>query len=234
MATTQATYTTLSLKDAALSDAPNPFAAVAPQDPLARQRSRVRLRNELGIESFGTSATYQGEAGGRLISEHNELGPGANQHEELYVVITGGATFTVDGEDTDVPHGSVIFVRDPAVKRSAIATEDGTIVLAIGGKPGEAFQRSAGEASADFFSHYGEKDYEAALAACHEALEEYPGNAMIIYNVACSEALLGRTDDAIEHLEESLTAWPDFKELASKDDDFASIRDDARFQALVA
>jgi tetratricopeptide (TPR) repeat protein len=234
MATTQASYTTLVLKDAALSAPPSPFAAVAPQDPRAGQRSRVRLRDELGIGSFGTSAVYQAEAGGRVISEHDELGPGANGHEELYIVVAGGCTFTVDGDEVDAPHGSVVFVRDPAAKRSAVATADGTVVLAVGGKPGEAFRPSAGEALAEFFRLYGEKDWEAALPVCHGALEEHPGNAMILYNIACLESLLGRTDDALEHLGESLAGWPPYKELAADDDDFASLRDDARFHTLVA
>jgi hypothetical protein len=192
------------------------------------------LRSELGIESFGTSAVYQAEAGGRVIGEHDELRPGASGHEELYVVVSGGCSFTVDGDEVEVPHGSVVMVRDPAAKRSAVATTDGTVVLAVGGKPGEAFRPSPGETLAEFFRLYAEKDWEPALAACHEALEEYPGNAMILYNIACLESLLGRTDDALEHLEKSLAAWPDYKEQAAGDDDFAPLRDDALFQALVA
>ena len=207
---------------------------MAQPDPLAKQRARVRLRTELGISSFGTSAVYQGEAGGRVVSEHDELGPGASGQEELYVVVAGGCTFTVDGDEVDAPHGSVVFVRDPAAKRSAVATVDGTVVLAVGGKPGEAFRPSAGEALREFFRLYGEKDWEAALPVCHEALGEYPGNAMILYNIACLESLLGRTDDALVHLGDSLDAWPAYKELAANDDDFMTLRDDARFQALVA
>ncbi|HZO63198.1 MAG TPA: hypothetical protein VFB35_09500 [Gaiellaceae bacterium] len=234
MATTQAAYTTLSLKDAALSAPPSPYAALAPPDPELGHRSQLRLRTELGIESFGTTAVHQAEAGGRLIGEHDELGPGASRHEELYVVVSGGCTFTVDGDEVDAPHGSVVFVRDPAAKRSAVATVDDTVVLAVGGTPGEAFRPSAGEAIAEFFRLYGEKDWEAALPVCHQALEDYPGNAMILYNIACLESLLERPDAALEHLEESLAAWPAYKELASSDDDFASIRGDSRFQALVA
>jgi hypothetical protein len=48
------------------------------------------------------------------------------------------------------------------------------------------------------------------------------------------ESLLGRPDDALEALGESLAAWPAYKELAANDDDFSTLRDDARFQALVA
>ena len=230
MATTQAPYTTLSLQEAALAAEPNPYA-LAPPDP---GRSRVQVRNELGIGSFGASAVYQAEAGGRVITEHDERSPGANLHEELYVVVAGGCTFTVDGDEVDAPHGSVVFVRDPAAKRAAVANVDGTVVLAIGGKPGEAFRPSAGEALSEFFRLYAEKDWEAALPVCHEALEEYPGNAMILYNIACLECRLDRPDDALAHLGESLAAWPEYKELAAGDDDLASLRDDARFQALVA
>jgi hypothetical protein len=57
---------------------------------------------------------------------------------------------------------------------------------------------------------------------------------MILYNIACLESLLGRTDDALEHLGESLAGKPPYKELAADDDDFASLRDDARFHTLVA
>ena len=221
------------MKDAALSAPPSPYASVVPPDPLRKQRARVRLRNELGIESFGTTAVYQGEAGGRVVNEHDELGPGAGGHEELYVVVSGGCTFTVDGDEVDAPHGSVVFVRDPAARRSAVATADGTVVLAVGGKPGEAYRPSAGEAMAEFFRLYGEKDWEAALPVCHETLDEFPGNAMILYNIACLESLLGRPDEALAHLAESLDAWPAYKELAAGDDDFAALRDDDRFQALV-
>jgi hypothetical protein len=232
--TTRAPYTTLSLKDAALSAPPSPYASVTPPDPLRKQLARVRLRDELGIESFGTTAVYQGEAGGRLVTEHDELGPGASGHEELYVVVSGGCTFTVDGDEVDAPHGSVVFIPDPAVKRSAVAAEAETVLLAVGGKPGEAFRPSAGQALAEFFRLYGEKDWKAALPVCHEVLAEYPGNAMVLYNIACLESLLGHPDAAVEALGESLAAWPDYKELAANDDDFSAIRDDSRFQALVA
>ena len=44
----------------------------------------------------------------------------------------------------------------------------------------------------------------------------------------------GRPEEALEPLGEALAAWPRFKKLAAEDDDLASLREDARFQALVA
>ena len=56
----------------------------------------------------------------------------------------------------------------------------------------------------------------------------------MLYNIGCLENLLGRPDEALESLRESLAAWPNYKELATGDDDLATLRDDARFQALIA
>ncbi len=67
-----------------------------------------------------------------------------------------------------------------------------------------------------------------------EALEEHPGNALILYNIACMKSILGSRDEALEALNESVAAWPKYKENAVDDDDLASIKEDPRFQALVA
>ena len=72
-------------------------------------------------------------------------GSGAGGHEEMYVVIRGRATFTLDGEEVDAPAGTIVFIRDPALKRVAIAEEEGTVVLAVGGEPGRAYELSPWE-----------------------------------------------------------------------------------------
>jgi tetratricopeptide (TPR) repeat protein len=192
----------------------------------------IRLRRTLDIGAFGAGATYQAKAGEEVIGEHDELGPGADGQEELYVVVQGSAVFTLDGEEVDAPHGTVVFVQ-PSTKRKAVATSDETIVLAVGGRRGEAYRLPPGAELSDFFEHYNQQDYEGALAACYVALEKFPGNALILYNIACMQSLLGRGDDALETLRTSVEAWPQFKENAQKDDDFASLREDQRFLDLV-
>ena len=57
---------------------------------------------------------------------------------------------------------------------------------------------------------------------------------MILYNVACLEALLGHPEQAFAPLAESLAAWPAYRELAADDDDLAPLHDDPRFKALLA
>jgi hypothetical protein len=233
MAATETTYSVLPLADAARDHGPGAGALLNPPDPAEGARGRVRLRQRFGIESFGGSAVWVEKAGANVVFEHDEMGPAAGGHEELYVVLSGAADFVVDGDELHVPQGTAVFVR-PGTKRKATATEDGTTILAVGAKPGEAFRPSAGEARIEFYPLYAAKDYEGALSVTREALEEHPGNALVLYNLACLESLLGEPEPAIEHLGAAVEAWPAFRESAAADGDFASLRDDARFQALVA
>ena len=193
----------------------------------------IRLRRTLDIGAFGASASYQAKAGEEVVGEHDELGPGADGHEELYVVVQGSATFTLDGEEIEAPQGTVVFVQ-PGTTRKAVATSDETIVLSVGGRRGEAYRLPPGAELYDFFEHYKQEDWESALAACHVALEKHPGNALILYNIACMQSMLGRGDEALATLGEAVEKWPKFKENASKDDDFAPLREDPRFVELVA
>jgi tetratricopeptide (TPR) repeat protein len=198
-------------------------------------RVRIDLRRHFGIQAFGTSA-YRSVEPGQLISEHDEAGfrIGLSDQEELYVVVSGRATFTVNGERVDAPAGSVVFVRDPAAERGAVAEEAGTIVLALGGKPGEAFLPLPEEFSVAFDA-YSDKDYERSIELYRELLESgFPRKAGIIYNIACNEALLGRADDAFEHLRQAIEADERVLELARTDSDLDPIRDDPRFAELTA
>jgi hypothetical protein len=234
MAATKTSYSVLSLDEAASAAAQRGFGLVADPAPEDGRRGNVPVRRDFDINSFGVNAFYQALTGAPVIGEHDELGPGASGHEELYVVVRGGCTFTVDGEEVAAPQGTAIFVRDPAAKRSAQTTEDDTIVLVVGGRPGEAYRPGPGEAAAGFVELYRNGDYEGALAACRNGLTAYPGNALMLYNIACLENLLGHPEEALEPLRESLAAWPEYKELAAGDDDLATLHDDARFQALIA
>ena len=51
-------------------------------------------------------------------------------------------------------------------------------------------------------------DPGAAADLMAEALAEHPGNAHVLYNTACFEALAGRRDDAIAHLRAAVELAP--------------------------
>jgi Tetratricopeptide repeat len=187
------------------------------------------IRIHFGIESFGVNAYTASEAGGQVIEEHDELGHGAGRHEELYFVARGHAVFDLGGEEVDAPAGTLVFVGDPAVPRGAVAKAEGTTVLVAGGVVGEAFQPSPWESwlAALPFLEAGEP--ERGIDVFREALERYPGNPNVLYNLACFEALAGRREDALDHLEQAVAADPRTRAWAQTDSDFDSIRDEPSF-----
>ena len=89
-------------------------------------------------------------------------------------------------------------------------------------------------AATGFYDAYKEKEYATALEATYRGLEAYPGNALLLYNVACMSALLGDRETAVTALAESVAKWEPYKELARGDDDFVSLRDDPEFVKLVS
>jgi hypothetical protein len=188
------------------------------------------IRRTFGIEAFGVNAWTADEAGAVVIQEHDE----SSGHEELYVVVAGHATFTVDGDALDTPAGTLVFVRDPQAKRGAVATEPGTTVLVVGAKPGEPFHPMPWEANADVLPLFGEGRYAEAKVRLVEALEQYEvERGILVFNLACAEARLGEMDAALEHLAAALEERPDLRETARTDDDFAGLRDDPRFAELI-
>src|SRR6476646_380079 len=86
------------------------------------------VRRTLGVTAFGINA-FTGDAGQRVIEEHDETGAGAGGHEERYRVVAGAATFELDGRPVEVARGGMVFVPYVATRRGAVATADGTTVV---------------------------------------------------------------------------------------------------------
>ena len=180
------------------------------------------VRRTLDIGAFGINSYIAPNAGDDVVEEHSETSLG---HEEVYVVLSGHATFTLGDETLDAPVGTLVFIRDPDVRRHARAEEPGTSVLAIGGPRDAVYEPSAWE---DFFAaerHRTAGNYDAYLTEMEAALERRPDHPGALYHVACAEALVGRAEVAVEHLRRALELKPELVERASADEDFASLRD---------
>lgn len=187
-----------------------------------------RLRMELGLEAFGANAWRAAEAGQRVISDHDE---GSDGHEELYVVLSGHAIFTVDENEVDAPAGTLVFVGDPKLRRAARAEEAGTTVLVVGAAPGKAFVPSNWEADAEGLGYFATKEYDKAVAFFEERLAGAPDEPNYLYNLACAESLSGRHDNALGHIARAVELKPDFLASAQGDSDLDAIRADPRFPA---
>ena len=179
------------------------------------------VRRTLDIGAFGINAYSAPNAGDDVVEEHTEDTYG---HEEVYVVLTGRATFTLGEETLDAPAGTVVFIRDPSVKRHARAKEPHTSVLAVGGPRGAAYEPSPWEHSFFVERHRASGDYEAMAAEIALGLEQHPDNPGLLYNLGCAEALAGRPDDALEHVRRALELKPEWEDMAAKDDDLVTVR----------
>jgi tetratricopeptide (TPR) repeat protein len=180
------------------------------------------VRRTLDVGAFGINAYVAPNPGDDVVEEHTENALG---HEEVYVVLTGRATFTLGDETLDAPAGTIVFIRDPEVRRHARAEEPGTSVLAVGGPRDAAYEPSPWE---DYFAaerHRTSGDYESYVAELEEALERRPDHPAILYNLACAEALAGRSDEAITHVTRALELKPEWSDEIAKDEDFAALRD---------
>jgi len=191
--------------------------------------SPIRLHFE--VQAFGVNAWSAHEPGAAVIPEHDEEPSG---HEELYLVTSGHATFTVGEEELDGPSGTIVFVRDPAVKRGAVAREPGTTILTVGGKPGEAFRPRSWETNRDVLPLFDSGEYAEAKRFLLDALERYDDRGTPYFNLACAEAQLGEADVALEHLQTALRERPSLAENAAQDTDLDPIRGDRRFADVVA
>jgi hypothetical protein len=186
------------------------------------------VRHHFGITSFGVGAWTGREAGDRIINEHDEDG----EHEELYIVQRGRATFELDGERIDAPAGTFVFA-DPGVKRTAFAEEPGTTLIALGGTPGQAFEPNGWEVWAPIHALYLDGKYDEAADRGAGLIEANPEYADVAYNVACCESLAGRTTDAIEHLRLAIERSERFREFAAGDTDLDAIREEPAFKELM-
>ncbi|HEX2495495.1 MAG TPA: hypothetical protein VHK46_01540 [Gaiellaceae bacterium] len=193
-------------------------------------RVPLNVRRHFDIRGFGIRA-LRAVGDGHLVGEHDEVSLGATGEEELYFVLSGAATFNVDGEPVYAPAGTFVFVRDPRAKRSAIARQDGTAVLLVAGIPGEPFRLSLGELMDAMWEPYRAGDFEGAREALEPVLADRP-EALVFFNVACMEARLGRTDEAIAHLQRAIENDDRIRDHIRNDADLDSLRGDPRFQAL--
>jgi tetratricopeptide (TPR) repeat protein len=191
------------------------------------------VRHTLGVRAFGINGYSAHAAGDHLIEPHDETGPGSGGQEELYFVVSGRAAFTVDGAEVDAPAGTLVFVPDVKSKRSAVAAEDATTVLVVGGPADRPLPVSPFEYWYRAQAPYLAGDLEQAAAIASEGLEQWPDHGQIHYQLACFHALAGQHEPALEHLARATESQPRTKAWAREDEDFDSIRDDPAFERIV-
>ena len=94
------------------------------------------IRHHFGLKAFGINA-WRGAPGDEVIKRHQHEG---SDEEELFIVLSGRATFTIAGEELDAPAGTCVSVTDANAERVAVAAEPDTVVLSIGSERGKPYE----------------------------------------------------------------------------------------------
>jgi uncharacterized Ntn-hydrolase superfamily protein len=76
--------------------------------------------------------------------------------------------------------------------------------------------------------------YAEGVALLREAATRHGDDAVLLYDLACFEALAGEGEEALAHLARSLELDPGLRPGAAGDSDFDALRQDPRFAVLVS
>jgi mannose-6-phosphate isomerase-like protein (cupin superfamily) len=174
------------------------------------------VRAHLGIRAFGCNAYSAQPAppakrvvGDDVIEPHVESAE--YNHEELYFVARGRATFRLDDEEIDAPAGTYVFVPDTATHRHAVAAEPGTTVLSFGGPP--TFTPTAWE----WYYRANpliESDPQRAREILEDGLTVNADSPGLRIHLARLEVAAGNEERARELVREALARQPEAEELA--------------------
>jgi quercetin dioxygenase-like cupin family protein len=84
------------------------------------------LRDALDCENLGVTVVEADARWEGMEHDHGDAG-----HEEVYVLLHGGATLTVDGADVELAPGDAVRV-DPGSTRDLAFTADGSKMVIAG------------------------------------------------------------------------------------------------------
>jgi Flp pilus assembly protein TadD len=76
-------------------------------------------------------------------------------------------------------------------------------------------------------------DTERAMEFARKSVAIDPDDPMLLYNVACTYSVLGRTEESLTSLEHAVDKGYGHKDWVEHDPDFDSIRDTPRFKAIL-
>ena len=165
------------------------------------------IRMELGVQRVRHQRVGVDGADQQLIGEHDEVGAGAGGHEEVYVVTSGRARFTVDGQEyrRHRRHGR-LRRRTRRARARPRPRRWARSSWSWAAKRGEAFSVSPWERSAEALRYWKTEEWERAIEVLAAQLDERPDSAGTLYNLACAEARAGLGEAAIVHLQRARRA----------------------------
>ncbi|RMF74483.1 MAG: tetratricopeptide repeat protein, partial [Planctomycetota bacterium] len=92
----------------------------------------------------------------------------------------------------------------------------------------------ASQKNAEALNAYLHGEYQQAYELANAARELEPRDSLVLYNLACFSALVGKRNDALDWLEKAVEAGFYAPSKIASDSDLASLRGDPRFEELVS
>jgi hypothetical protein len=176
------------------------------------------IRPLLGVRAIGVSAYSAREAGETVVEPHDEADDGRG-HEELYVVLSGAARFTLARDEVDAAAGTLVLVR-PGTHRAAVATEPDTLVLAVGGP---ATFEPAGSEWLEVARPHFESDPDRAAALLDRGIAEIPNSAAVPFGRALLAATHSRTEEALRWLRQAVERDARLRDEAAREEVLAPL-----------
>ena len=132
---------------------------------------------------------------------------------------------------------SMVFIDVQALLKPIPAAVD--TVLGVIGAPGDVYRRTgtsaeAGKLNARALSAYRHGDVKQALALTKQAHDAGPEDSIVLFNLACFNALLGNTDEALAWLEKAIEGGFYAPGKIASDTDLQSLRGDPKYEAALA
>lgn len=190
---------------------------------------RRAVRDHFELDAFGANVYVAPRPGVELIEPHDHRSGGGGPQQELYVVLSGHAEFTIDGARVDAPAGTFVRVEAECA-RAATAREAGTAVLAIGAPKGAAYAPPSWPASAGMWRYRALREegrFDAAAEFLDHLLVRYPDNADLLFERARCRARLSQPELAASDLARALDRDARLAARAADEADFASLERDA-------
>jgi hypothetical protein len=177
------------------------------------------LRWALDTRIAGFSAYIAQHTGQTIVEPHTESGDGRG-HEELYVVLRGAVEFRLGESQLDVAAGGFVLIRDPSVRRSAVALVPDTAVLAIGDEP--RFEPAIGE-WIERARAYASTEPARAWAVVDELRQEHSPNPGVDIAEAIVATRCGERDRARAALARVLLERPALSADLARDPDLGPL-----------
>ena len=165
-----------------------------------------------------------------MVEEHVES-PG---QEELYVVMSGRVKFTIDDAEVEASTGSAVFVPEPNARRSGVALQDNTVVLAVGGWPDRLYHSLPWEPIYLAQESMQNGDWAQAAEILDREAGEHRDTAILQFRLACCHARLGENEQALEELRRAVEINPSMRERAESEEHLASLRELDGWSAAIA